>query len=461
VPDGNGSDAAAVDLAAVAARVAGSAQRGEQIEAYVVRSRDTEIKVFGGEVESVSVAGIEGVGVRVIVDGRQGYAWAGSLTDDVVDATVHEARDNAGFGTADEHAGLLGASDVAALGRAPASLDLWREELLSVPTERKVALTLELERAALALDPRIRGVESADYGDTVVASAIASSLGVAASSRRTVASCAVSTMAGEGAETRTGYGFSAGRAFSELDTAEAAAMAVERTVRILGARKIPSRRLPVILDPLVTASLLGLYGAALNGEAIIKGRSMFAGREGESVAAPHITLVDDPSEPRAFGATPYDAEGVPTARTVLVQDGVLCGFLHNVYTGRRSGAGTTGSAVRGGFKSAPGVGARALRLDPGDRSLEQLFADVGEGLYVQSMSGLHSGTNTVSGDISVGAVGLMVRDGAFAEPVREVTIASTLQRMLLDLTVGADEVWLPGAAVGVPVVVAEMSLSGS
>jgi PmbA protein len=450
-----------VDLAAVADRVAAAGRSGEQVEAYVVRSRDTEIKVFGGDVESVSQAGIEGVGVRVIVDGRQGYAWAGSLSDDVVDATLQEARDNAGFGSPDEFAGLVTADEIAASGVTPAELDLWRDDLLTVPTERKVALTLAMEQAALGLDARIRGVESADYGDSIVEAAIANSLGVRASSRRTVASCSASTMAGEGSETRTAYGYSFGRTFDDLDLEEAARMAVERTVRILGARKVPSRKLPVILDPLVTSSLLGLYGSALNGESIIKGRSMFAGREGEQIAGAHVSLVDDPTEPRAFGASRYDAEGVPTRPTQLIREGVLCGFVHNVYTGRRAGTGTTGSAVRGGFKGAPGVGARALRVTPGDRTLEQLFADAGEALYVQSMSGMHSGTNTVSGDISVGAVGLMVRDGAFAEPVREVTIASTLQRMLLELHAGSEEVWLPGSAVGVPVLIEEMALSGS
>ncbi len=234
-------------------------------------------------------------------------------------------------------------------------------------------------------------------------------------------------MAGEGGETRTGSGFSVGRTFTELDVAEAAYDAAERAVRLLGARQPASRRLPVVLDPLVTRSVLSLVGGALSGEAILKGRSLFVGREGEFVAG-----------------------------------GRLDAFLHNVYTGRRAGCSSTGSAVRGGFKSTPGVGARALHLVPGSLSPDEILASVPEALFVQSVSGLHSGTNPVSGDFSVGAEGLMVRGGSLAEPVREVTIASTLQRMLHDIVhVGADLRWLPGGAAGMTLLIGEMSMSGN
>ncbi len=447
------------DLAAVGRGVADAAQAGEQLEAYVVRSRETEIKVFGGAVESLAVAEVEGVGVRVIVDQRQGYAFAGSLDPEVVAETVAEARDNASFGAPDPALGLPSPDDLRSA--APVDLDLWREDLLTVPAARKVALALEAEAATRAADGRIRGVESVDYGDHALEVVVASSAGLAASMRRTGCSIGASALAGDGSETQTGYGFSVGRTFAELDVATTARDAATRATRLLGARQAASRRLPVIFDPLVTRSVLGLVGAALSGEAVLKGRSMFCGREGEPVAAPGVTIVDDPTVAHAYGAAPFDGEGVPTRRTELVARGVLTGFLHDVYSARRAGTATTGSAVRG-FKSAPGVGARALHLVPGDRGPEALLAAVPEALYVQSVSGLHSGTSPVSGDFSVGAEGLMVRDGAFAEPVREVTIASTLPRMLLDVVeVGADLTWLPGGAAGLTLLVADMTMSGS
>ncbi len=268
-------------------------------------------------------------------------------------------------------------------------------------------------------------------------------------------------LASEGSETRTGYGFSVGRSTDELDVDAAATDAATRAARLLGAVQPPTQQLPVVFDPLVTSSLLGLLGAALNGEAVLKGRSMFAGRDGETVAAVAVSLVDDPTNPDARGAAPYDGEGVPTRRTALLTDGVLTGFLQNVYTGRRGGAGTTGSAVRG-LTAPPGVGARALTLHAGTRDPEAIVGSLTRGLYVQSVTGLHSGTSPVSGDFSVGAVGLMIRDGAYAEPVREITVASTLQRMLLDVAeVGADLTWLPGAAAGLTLVIGDMQVSGA
>ncbi|MEX2255768.1 MAG: metallopeptidase TldD-related protein, partial [Acidimicrobiia bacterium] len=313
-----------------------------------------------------------------------------------------------------------------------------------------------------ASDPLVRAVESSSYGDTAPEAAIATSTGVQAAASRTTCSVAAFALAGEGSETRTGYGFSAGRAFADLDVEVAARDAAQRSVRLLGATQTRSARLPVVLDPLVTRSLLAIVGGSLGGESMVKGRSMFVGRLGEQIGAPHVTLVDDPTNAASFGASTHDAEGVPTRRVELIVEGELVGVLHNVYTGRRAGVATTGSAVRGGYASTPGTGARALTLAPGELSPDEILAVAGDALYVQSVSGLHSGTNPVSGDFSVGAEGLMVRDGAFAEPVREVTIASTLPRILHDIVqVGADLTWLPGGAAGMTLLVDGMSISGS
>jgi PmbA protein len=447
------------DLLAIGRSVAGAAGAGEQIEAYVVRRQETDVEVFGGEVESLTTAGIEGVGVRVIVGNRQGYASAGSLDPDVVAETLAEARDNAEFGEPDEWNALATLADAETVERV--SLDLWRDDATSLPTDEKVRIALDLEAATKARDTRVKGVEAAGYGDAWAESAVVNSNGVEATNRRTTASAYVGALADDGTGTQTGYGFAAGRAVGDLDLESIPRDAVDRACRLLGAKPIAGRRIPIVLDPLVTRSVLGVLSSAFNGESLLKGRSLFGGRDGEKVAAPIVELVDDPTDARAQGAAQNDSEGLPTRRNVLIADGVLAGFLHNVYTGRRSGLASTGSAVRGGYGSAPGVGVRALALRPGSRSPEAVMASVPEAFYVQSVSGLHSGTNPISGDFSVGAEGLMLRNGAFAEPVREVTIASTLQRMLLDVVeVASDLTFLPGAAAGVTVLISEMSLSG-
>lgn len=445
------------ELLELAEKIVGQAMAGEQVEVYLGRSHHTSVKVFDGAVESLSSADTSGVGVRVIVDGRQGFAYAASLEDSIVAETLDEARDNAAFGTVDEFLGLVSPDGV-----EPVELNLYREELAQFPADRKVELALELERAVRAADPRIRGVEMAEYGDSIGESAIASTTGVRATSRRSSCSIVASAMAGEGTETMTGSGYSVARTPEDLDMAKAVKDASEKATRLLGARKPASRRLTVLLDPSVSSSFLGLLSSGLSASSVIKGRSLFAGREGEAVAVPFLTLVDDPTEPQAWGAGRYDAEGLASRRNVLIENGVLQGFLHNSYTGRRCGVPSTASAVRGGYRSTPGVGSRALSLTPGDRSQEQLMADVGDGLLVQSVSGLHSGANPISGDFSVGVEGVLFRGGAPGEPVREATIASTLQRMLLDLVaVGGDLEWLPGGAAGMTLVIGDVQLSGS
>jgi PmbA protein len=445
------------ELLDLARRVAGWARDGEQVEAYVSRRQDTEVKAFGGEVESLSSAESEGVGIRVVVGTRQGFAYAGSLDDDAVGETLAEARDNASFATDDPYLGLAQPD-----GIAPADLDLWRDELVGYPTSDKVRLALELEQLVKAGDPRIRQVESAYWGDSAAEAAVASTNGVATGARRT--SCYVSAfaIAGEGDETQTGGGYSVGRRPDDIDLGSAAADAVERSTRLLGARKPASRRLVVVLEPRVTATLLAILGGTLNGESVLKGRSLFAERVGEEVAVAALTLVDDPTDPDAYGAARYDAEGLACRRNVLIRDGVLQGFLYNTYAGRRAATPSTGSAVRAGFKSGPGVGARALSVVPGSATAQEIMARVGDGLLVQSVSGVHSGVNPVSGDFSVGAEGLMIRSGAPAEPVREITIASTLQRMLLGVVeIGGDVERLPSSATGLSLAIADVSMSGA
>jgi len=324
------------------------------------------------------------------------------------------------------------------------------------------ALALELERRVRGGDPRVRQVDAADYGDMAAEAAVASSRGITATARRTVCSLAVEAIAGEEADSQTGVGFSAARGPGALDLDKAVADAVERSTRMLGATKARSGRCAVVLDPRVTSTVLAIVSSALSGEAVTKGRSFFADRIGEEVAGPSLVLVDDPTDPRAFGASTHDAEGLACRRNVLIEKGVLRGFVFDTTAARRAGVMSTASAVRGGYATTPVSGCRALLLSPGTLGAQDILGEIGEALFVQSITGVHSGVNPVSGDFSVGAEGLMIRGGALAEPVREVTIASTLQRMLQSvLHIGSDVEWLPGVAAGQTLAIDGMALSGS
>jgi PmbA protein len=276
----------------------------------------------------------------------------------------------------------------------------------------------------------------------------------------------VSTLADEDrggeTETQTGFGFSVGQSPDDFDLDKAARDGADRATRLLGATKPASKRVTVVLDPFVTAQFLGVISSTLNGEAVVKGRSLFRERLGEKVAAPCVTLVDDPTDPRAYTATDVDGEGLAARRNTLIDGGVLQQFVHNSYSARRAGTTSTGNATRGGFAGTPGVGCLALSLVPGVRGQEDLIADVDDGLLVQQVQGLHSGVNAISGDFSTGAAGLLISGGEVGAPVREFTIASTLQRMLLDIVeVGGDIDWLPMRAAGMSLVIADITMSGN
>ena len=266
----------------------------------------------------------------------------------------------------------------------PAALDLHRPELEDFPVEAKVELALELERATRSADPRITGVESAEYSDTVYASAVASTAGVAAAGAETGCCLSSYSLASDGDETQTGFGYSVARAPAGLDAARAAADSAERAVRLLGAAKPLTARLTVVLDPFVTAQLLAIVGSTLSGEAVLKGRSLFADRMGEAVAVPAVTLIDDATEPAAFTASAIDDEGLATRPVELISDGVLGAFLYDSYNARRAGAASTGSAVRSGYAGTPTAGHQALRLRPGPRSQAEIVADIDDGLLVQA-----------------------------------------------------------------------------
>ena len=450
------------DLLELATSVVERARPGEGMEVYVTRGTDAEVRAYEGEVESLTSADSSGVGIRVVLEdeggqgNRVGFAWAGSLDPVVIDAALGDARDNARFATPDPYVALASPDGVDAV-----DLDLWDEGVTSTPMEKKAALAVELDRATRAADSRVRQVQSADYSDSRVEVALATTSGLVSSRRRTSAFLSVDAIAGEGADTQTGTGFSVGRGPSDLLPDEASGDAVHRAVRMLGATKAGSTHCTVVFDPRTVSTLLSVVSTALSGEAVVKGRSFFAGRIGESVATAGVTLVDDPTDPRAYGAATHDGEGLACRRNVLIADGMLRMFVYDTVSAKRAGTASTGSAVRGGFAGTPSAGCRALVLSPGDRSAEEILAAVGEGFYVQSISGVHSGVNPVSGDFSVGAEGLMIAGGSLAQPVREVTVASTLQRMLQSVVeIGADLRWLPGVAAGQTLALADMALSG-
>jgi PmbA protein len=440
------------ELLEIAKTIAGAARDGEQIEAHVGRVRETDIRAYQGEVEQLTTADRATVVIRVVRDGRTGSAVIGSLDEVAIKEGLEDARDNATFGTSDPFAGIAEPDGV-----EPVDIDPYDPELESFPTDRKVELALELERRVRS-DSRIRALRSADYGDNRIESAVANSHGIALESRRTGASLSAFVIAGDEETSETGFGVSTSRKASDLDVERAGGRAIERAVRMLGSKKPPSGKVVVVLEPEMTAQLLSVIGGTLTGDTVLKGRSLFADRVGEEVAAPFFSLVEDPTDAAAWAASRADSEGLATRRVNLIQDGVLQGFLYDTYSARKAGTVSTGSATG---STTPAVGFRALNVVAGSKSQAEIVASIDDGVLVQSMSGLHSGVNPISGDFSVGATGLRIRNGQLAEPVREFTIGSTIQRMLKDVVaVGNDAEWTYGSAIQVTLAIGDIAMAG-
>jgi len=445
-----------VELERVVERLAGEAQGDEGVEAYAEQVTETSVSAYQGEVERLTSASSNGVGVRVVRAGRLGYAYTADLSDRGLRECLDDARANLEVSGEDPGNVLPGADTYE---RLDGIFDVRHAE---TTPERKVALALDLEARTRAADPRVSQVESAGYGDAVGQVAIASSTGVLGSYAVTHAYCYSVALATEDGQSQVGYGVDAKRALDDLDPGPVAEEAARRAVRMLGAVKPPTRTVPIVFDRQVAPSLLGVLMSGLSAEQVQKQRSLFADKLGERVGAPGLQLIDDGRLVDGPGAAPFDGEGVPTRRTVLIDDGVLRCFLHNTATAARGKTTSTGNARRGSFKSTPGVAPHNVYLAPGDADQAGLLARAGEGLLVQDVSGVHSGANPVTGDFSVGVSGLWFRDGELAEPVREATVAAHLLEILKGIVaVGSDLRFTTGSIGGASLLVGQMTVAGA
>jgi PmbA protein len=426
-------------------------------EAWAEESTSRRVRVYEGQVESLSDAGGRGVGVRAFAGARSGYAYGTDLSAAGLVEVARSARAAAEVADENEFAGLpddFGATPVEGLA-SPALAD-WS-------TERKVELALEVERAARAAQG-VTQVENAVYSDAEGSVALANSRGFSAGYAATQAWAYASAFAGEGSDLMTGLGLGLGRDPDALDAQAIGAEAAGRALALVGARRPSSRRCPVLVDAIVASSFIGFIGSMLSAEAVERGRSLFAGREGDEVADPALRIADDATQPEGPASAPFDAEGTASRRTSLLEDGRLQSFLFDTRTARRAGRASTANASRGSYRSAPSVGASNLIVEPGTDDLQTLARTAGDGLYVTDVAGLHSGVNPVAGTFSVGAAGRLIEGGELGAPVRELTIAGDLVSMLKSVrAVGSEARWVPfaGSVKAPPLLLAEMSVSGS
>jgi PmbA protein len=429
-------------------------------EAYASEAENREVRVHDGSVESLTAATQRGLGLRVWIGRRTGYGFGTDLSAEGLAGISARALEAVRVADEDEFAGPADAAD-----REPAPVGDLSDPSRAGSSPAQIAdLALAVEKAALEADSRVVAVEQAVYFDSAERVALASSSVAGGEYETTSCYAYLQALADGDGGRETGLGFGLARGPAGLDPAAIGREGAERAVEMIGSSKPASGSCPVVLDPTVAASFVGLLGKAAGADAVQRGRSPLAERLGEEVAAEAFVLDDDGLAPAGFATAPFDAEGVPRRRTALIDGGRLQTFLYDSYTGRRGDVASTGNAGRSGYRSLPGVSASNLVVAPGSMDLGQLLREAGEGVYVNDVAGLHSGVNPVTGVFSVGASGRAIRDGERAEPLREFTIASDLVSMLRAVrAAGSAPRWVPfgGSVSAPPLLIGEMTISGS
>jgi PmbA protein len=447
---------------AVAAAVAAGAS---DAEAYASEDARREVRAHGGEVESLTAATQRGIGVRAWIGGKVGYAFGTDLSEAGLAKIASRSAEAARVADEDEFAAPpeLPVRLIPDMGGEGAP-ELRDPSVAGGATAEIAELALAVERAALSADSRVVGVEQAVYADSAERIAIASSTGIGGEFERSSCYAYAQALAEGGDGRETGLGFDLGRGPAHLDPVAIGREGAERATAMIGAIKPRSRSCPVILDPTVAASFVGLVGRGLSAVTVQRGRSPFAGKVGGEIAAAAFVLHDDGLDPQGPASSPFDGEGVPHRRTALIEEGALRTYLYDSYAARRGDATSTGNAGRGGYRVQPGVAPSNLLVERGELGFGELLRAAGDGVFVTDVAGLHSGVNPVSGVFSVGASGRAIRGGELAEPLREFTIAGDLVSMLRAVrAVGAEPRWVPfgGSVSTPPLLIGALTVAGS
>lgn len=424
-----------------------AAATGVEAEAYITHDVETSIRVSKGEVQKLSQSSARGLGVRVIDGGRTGYAYTSDFSDEGVTQTWQTAIELAKIATPDAHRKL---PEPRAIPQD--DLEIWDAELPNVPTEAKIDLLRRVEQATLDYDPRVVMTEFCSYGDAISHVYLANSRGFAGQYGRTAAYAYLMGIArDEDGSMMNAFGQGFSNFFHELDAEAIGREAGEKAVSILGGQPVPTQVGTVILDHSVGAEILEALAGALSSEAWQKKRSFLMDKMGQTIGSDMVTLMDNGRLKRGLASAPFDAEGVPTAATKLVDEGVLQNLVYDSYTASKAGVSSTGNAQRLSYRTLPTLNINNFYMQPGHLSRDEIIAGVERGFYVISVMQT-GGINPITGDCSMGANGLWIENGKIVGPVGGVTIATTLGDFLNNISqVGSDLRVMPTfGAIGVP-----------
>jgi PmbA protein len=422
-------------------------------EVYINNNNELTVEVRGGKVETMKLAEETGLGLRLMLGGKVGFAYTSDLNAGALDDVVGQALANASGTSRDPHRVMPGPA-----GNYP-RLNLYDPAIKNATVEEKIELARTMEREALANNPAVRIIESSSYADAEVEVVLVNSLGTSLSYRGAYCGIHISLVAGEGDDSQTGFAMDYRLDFANIDAGKVGREAARRAVRMLGARPVATGKVPVVFEPYVATGFLGLLSPSLSADAVQKGRSLFAGKVNTRVASDLINIVDDGTLSGGIASAPFDGEGVPTSRTGLISGGILNGYLHNTYTASKDGVVSTGNGVRGSFKATPEVGATNLFIEAGKTSPDDIIGGIKNGFLVTEVMGMHT-ANPISGDFSLGAAGLWIENGRIASPVRGVAMAGNILDLLKNVDAVGNDLNFFGGRGAPTLLIKEMSISG-
>ena len=457
-------DVSAVDLESLATDVVKQALKAGASDAEVVIREGDEfsVNVRMGQVETLKESGSRALGLRVFLGKRSASASTSDFTNDGLRQLVESALALARVTEEDPFVGL---PDEEEFGSIKEDLQLYFDDVYSLPGPERIEWARRCEAAALAADKRITNSDGGSFDAATGSKVLANSRGFVGSYRSSYAGVSAAPLAvdANGQMQRDGW-WSNARRMADLDSPESVgAEAARRTLRRLGARRMPTQRVPIVFAPEVARSLVGSAFDAASGDAIWRHASFLADKLGEQIGDSSLTIIDDhtmmlPAGVGGFGTSPFDGEGLPSQRNVVVEKGVLRNYVLNTYAARKLGMKSTHNASRG-LAGAPGIGCGNLYLEPGAQTPEEIIGGVKAGLYVTSLMGF--GTNIVTGDYSRGATGLWIENGQLTHAVEEITIAGNLGEMLKNVTAIGNDLVFRGSVASPTIRIDGMTIAGA
>lgn len=426
-----------------------------EADLLVAEGDSVSVQVRMSEVDRLSKAREKVLGIRVFFGKRSASSSTSDFSKASLDRLVSDTCSLARAVVEDETSGLPAPDQMVV--DIP-DMDMKDDRQLAVDEE--IDLAKRTEQSAFSADPRITNSEGAECSAGYGSILLANSHGFVGSYASSSYSLSVSPIAldSQNGGMQRDYWYSVKRKFHELDSPESIGReAARRTVRRLGSRPITTQEVPVIFDPETAKGLLGHISSAVSGYSLYKGASFLLGQLGKSIASDLVTVVDDGRLAGGLGSRPFDGEGLPTRRTLVIDKGVLSSYLLDTYSGRKLGMASTGNASRSVGEN-PTVGATNLFLSPGSYSPDEILKSMKRGLYVTDLIGF--GVNLVTGDYSRGAVGFWVENGELTHPVEEVTIAGNLQQILKDIEMVGNDLEFRGRVASPTVKIRKMMVAG-